>query len=464
MTARPKTLIVGTACGAAVLTLLITVLPFVEFAYRSEAMHAAVESAATVIASLAAILVAGRFRRGAALRDVLLAGALALLAVSNLVFWAIPTFDNGPTTRVQIWAPLWARALSVCVLVAAAFAPTRRIARPSRAIVLMLAGVPAAVAGVALLAALVGPHLDPGIDLALSPAASNRPRIVGSATLLGLQLGLMLLYFAAAAGFARRAGRDELMLWFAAAAVLAGFARLNYFLFPSIYSEWVYTGDALRFGSYALLFIGAVREIAAYQRDLARVAVADERRRMARNLHDGVAQDLAYISREGRRLGAQGVESAALKRISDAADRALDLSRDAIAALTGRADEPLAVAIARAAEEVAGRAGATVRMQLAPEVKVPGPARDDLVRIVREAVTNATRHGGARRLTINLDERSDGITLTVGDDGSGFEPARLNGRSGFGLISMRERAEQLGGEFSVVSYPGGGTVVTVRLP
>jgi signal transduction histidine kinase len=463
MTARAKTLIVATACGAAVVTLLISVLPFVEFAYRSDAMHAAVESAATVIASLAAILVLGRFRRSAALPDLLLAGALALLAVSNFVFWTIPTLDSGPTTRFEIWAPLLARALSVCFLAAAAFAPPRRIARPSRATVLMPVGVAAGVAGVAILAALVAPHLDPGIDPSLSPNASDRPRIVGNAALLGLQLGLMLLYFSAAAGFARRAGRDELMLWFASAAVLAGFARLNYFLFPSIYTEWVYTGDALRFGSYLLLFIGAVRQIAAYQRDLAQMAVADERRRIARDLHDGVAQDLAYISREGRRLGAQGVESAALERLSDAADRALDLSRDAIAALTGRADEPLAIAVARAAEEVAGRAGATVRMQLAPDVKVPGPARDDLVRIVREAVTNATRHGGARRLTINL-ERSDGITLTVGDDGSGFELEGLNGRDGFGLTSMRERAEQLGGEFSVVSFPGGGTEVTVRLP
>ena len=463
MNARAKTLLVATVCAAAFATLLIGVLPFVEFGHRSAPAHAALEGAVTVIASLAALLVLGRFRRIATLPDLALAGALALLALSNLLFWMIPTLEGALLSRFEIWSRLGGSFMAACVLSAAAFAPTRGIARPARGAALVFVGSVCALAVVVIAAATLGPHLDPGIDPDLSPGASGRPRILGHPLLLGMQLGIMVLNFCAAAGFARRAGRDELMLWLAAAAVLAGFARLNYFLFPSIHSDWVYIGDIQRLGFYLLLFVGAAREIAAYQRALARTAVAGERKRMARDLHDGLAQELAYISRETRRLARGGPEAPALNRLSQAADRALDESRDAIVALASQVDEPLGVAVARAAEEVAGRAGATVRVQLAPDLDVPRPAREALVRIVREAVTNATRHGGAGRIAIAL-ERSDGVTLTVGDDGTGFYAEAANGSGGFGLTSMRERAQELGGELSVVSYPGGGAEVRVWVP
>ena len=83
---------------------------------------------------------------------------------------------------------------------------------------------------------LLAPHLPDAIDPRLSPESSSRPRIVGHPALLAIQLMLVALFAVAAVGFARRAERtrDELMLWFAAGATIAAFARVNYFLFPSL--------------------------------------------------------------------------------------------------------------------------------------------------------------------------------------------------------------------------------------
>jgi signal transduction histidine kinase len=129
--------------------------------------------------------------------------------------------------------------------------------------------------------------------------------------------------------------------------------------------------------------------------------------------------------------------------------------------LTRAVDEPLDVALAQAAEEVANRVGARVRLSLDPAADVPATTREELLRIVREAVTNATRHGGASSISVELTN-GDGLFLHIADDGVGFEPDRADG--GFGLTSMRDRARALGGELQITSAPGEGTEIEVVLP
>jgi len=466
LTARPG-LIIWTAVGAALATLLISVLPGVGFAYSSRPLHVAIETAASIIGLIAAYLVLGRFRRSGSLSDLLLVAAFVLLAASNLCFSTLPALSGGPPGKFDTWSPVGGRLLGAMAIAAAAVAPTGRVRAPGQALIITLGGCGAALVVIAGGVALLGERLPMGIDPDISPEGSRRPRIVGNAALLTVQVVGMLLFAAAAVGFARRAARtaDELMGWIAVGSVLAAFARLNYFLFPSLYSDWVYTGDFLRLGFYLALLAGALREIHAYQRQLSVAATLEERHRIARDLHDGLAQDLAFVSTEARRLATTprngDTRAEDLERLSTSATRALDESRDAIAALITPADEPLDVALARAAEEVAGRARASVTVRAPSNVHVSAQVRDSLVRIVREAITNASRHGSATAVEITLSA-ANGLLLRIHDNGRGLQRSARAG--GLGLTIMSQRAQQLDGDFAISSGPDGGTVVEVRLP
>jgi signal transduction histidine kinase len=186
---------------------------------------------------------------------------------------------------------------------------------------------------------------------------------------------------------------------------------------------------------------------------------------MARDLHDGLTQELAYISAQTKRLAALTSEIAGdhvrVDHLVSAAERALDESRRAIAALTKPIDQPLHVALTQEAQEVAARIGVEVDLDLDRTIEVDGPTRETLLRIVREAVTNAARHGQADHISIRLSN-GRGLHLEVKDDGKGFDP--VVGGPGFGLHSMRERATALGGEFRLASSPGHGTEIQVVLP
>ena len=133
-----------------------------------------------------------------------------------------------------------------------------------------------------------------------------------------------------------------------------------------------------------------------------------------------------------------------------------------LAALTRPVDEPLDVALVQAAEEVAHRVGTQLRFAVASDLEATADTREALIRIVREAVTNAARHGGASEVRVEL-ENGNGLRLVVADDGHGFDSEAPRG-GGFGIIGMRERAEALGGVFTLSSEPGSGTAIEVVLP
>jgi signal transduction histidine kinase len=240
-------------------------------------------------------------------------------------------------------------------------------------------------------------------------------------------------------GFERRLGL---------AALFFAFSLLLYALLPPVTHEWVHLGDGLRLLFCIVLLWAAVLEVAGA---VAARAADSERRRIARDLHDGIAQELAFIRRRAARLDAE--------EIVVAADRALEDSRWAIEHLARAPDEPLDHVLARHAAVIAARTGVAVTFATkGPSDFVGTEVSEALARILGEAVTNA-RHGNATLVHVELS--TDPLCLRVIDDGSGFDVGASP--AGFGIGGMRERAALVGAELSVRSGPGAGTEVAVEL-
>ncbi len=209
-----------------------------------------------------------------------------------------------------------------------------------------------------------------------------------------------------------------------------------------------------------LTALGHLMEMAlanwAAHEELERQATSEERRRVARDLHDGLAHELAFIASKARRSSAPRE----MKELSGAADRALDEARRAITVLSLTARQSLVAALTQTAEDLGARLGVPVLVDLDEHVDVDADVAEQLLRIVREGLTNAAVHADAHYVTVTLREAADGCRLMIADDGRGFDPENVD-PTRFGLVSMRERAASLGGSFTVDSSPGRGTRLEV---
>lgn len=445
-----------------VVTAMILGTPYLVFGYHNASLHLVLESIDGCVALLVAYLLYGRFVRTRRLQDLLLSEAMFLLAVAGLGLTLLLDLlvDVRPAT-LNVWLPLALRVLGAALIVAAAFAG-RRAAHPS---VDRWARITPWLV-VALAFGLLWFQRDqlPVALPDLPPASAQRPVITGHAAVLGAQAVTALSFMAASLAFAVQAARreDELLRWLGPALALGAFARVNYLLFPSLYSDWLYTGDILRTGSYLVLLVGAAREIGQYWSAHARAAVLDDRRRLARELHDGVVQELAYIRSAAHDLSSRDGSS---EQIVASCDRALDEARAAIDAL-GRGedeDEDLSFVLHQAARQVAERYDGHLEVDLDDSVTADPEQRHALVRITREAVSNALRHGKPDRVHIQVGRDPNGRRLVVQDDGEGFDVDTVEARSsGYGLTSMRDRARALPGSLTIQSKQGRGTEVTVK--
>ena len=194
----------------------------------------------------------------------------------------------------------------------------------------------------------------------------------------------------------------------------------------------------------------------------------DERRRIARDLHDIVLQDLSGALQSLRLAHLQikkpGI-SFDFEEEVEALRRATSGLRSAIYDLRHEKERPFVESVKSLVE---------LNRQLTPERKIeltveegfpeelPGEASVELLRVLQEALTNARRHSEARNVEVKLRTDDEAILIEVADDGRGFDPG--SARAGIGLSAMRERVEGLGGKIEVRSPPGEGTSVTVRVP
>lgn len=449
----------GWAVGS-VVTGLVVWSPHVVFGYRSPDLHLVLDSVDACVALLVAYLLAGRFKRRRRLQDLLLAQGLVLLAAAGTgMAWLTASVAGGPDGSLDVWLPLAFRFIGAALIAAAALVSPHRES-PSRSR-LRTVIIPI---GLAILGSVALWSVRSQLPIALdrSMEATSQPLLFAVHPLfLTAQVTAAVCFFLASIAFTRRAADrgDPLMLWLGPACALAAFARVNYALFPSLYTDWVYAGDLLRTFFYVLLLIGASREIKQYWDAYSRVAMIEDRRRLSRELHDGVIQELALVRMEGCALPP---DSPARSRILAACDRSLDEVRAAVHALGYGGDESLDTALRRTTRELAQRYGVRLEIEVDDPVEANSDEQHTLQRITREAVANAVRHGHAERVSLRLGREGDRRQLIVEDDGEGFDVDGATGvNAGYGLVSMRERARTLPGFVEITSRPGEGSVVTV---
>jgi signal transduction histidine kinase len=451
--------------AVALIALVVTaVLQTLSFTVHSLSGHTTVETATGLIGALAACVFIERVRSTRQLRDFLTALSLGMLSATDLILGAGPTLVNASPGNAWKWIILVDRLVASGILIGAAFCPRLAMDRSRRLPSMIVA------ASVSALVALAGAMLiwHSHLPSLLKTSGSSGSSGYGH-TLSYLEISGALLAAVAAVGLARRAERDgdQLERSIAAGVTVLAIARFNYFLGPPLAaSSRLYAGDFLKLGAYVLILIGCMAEFRALQRKLAQRVAMDERRRMARDMHDGLAQELAFIATHSQRLGHTGGDDAAtVVHLQAAAERALHDSRTTIAVLTSSEEAPLDQLIARTVESFRSRFGVEMELDLEHEVIVDAERRNALLRILHEASINAIRHGSAQRILIRLRSGPDGPSLRIADDGTGFDvQAAVSAGRGLGLTSMRERAEMLGASLNIASSPGAGAIVEIGLP
>lgn len=196
-------------------------------------------------------------------------------------------------------------------------------------------------------------------------------------------------------------------------------------------------------------------------------AQEEERRRLARDLHDEVNQALTAILLRLEALSHSappdlGSELTELKRlVNQAMSELLQLARQLRP--TALDDHGLLPAMASQVRRFAAQTGIKADLTATGESAALDPDEEIVVyRIAQEALANIARHAGATRVEVDLHAGGDGVKLTVRDDGRGFETHRTGG--GLGLGGMSERARLVGGELTIDSAPGAGTQLCLRVP
>jgi signal transduction histidine kinase len=203
------------------------------------------------------------------------------------------------------------------------------------------------------------------------------------------------------------------------------------------------------------------------------LAVAHERNRLARDLHDTLAHSLAglvvqleAIDTLTRSEPDPELARTEIGKARRAAKAGLEEARHAIRDLRMNPveDMGLARALERTAVDFGERAGVKVDVHVSdPRVAIPSDTATAIWRIAQEALINVERHAGARRVSLTLVQDDGRLMLDISDDGRGFDEASIDGER-FGLTGMRERADMIGAELRVESGEGRGTQVVMVLP
>jgi len=225
------------------------------------------------------------------------------------------------------------------------------------------------------------------------------------------------------------------------------------------------------FGLISSTAVIAIRRARVCEVESRYAAMMEERARLAREIHDTLLQGFAGVTlmiAAAARDARDPTQAAALEHVADVAENRLQEAREAVWGLRESSNDTDLITAMRSEAD-----GALKETGLDLEFVTDGPPRPldaqatkVILRVTREAITNAVRHANATRLRVRLSFRPGVVQLSVRDDGIGFTVDRDFRTYGchWGLRGMWERAVQIGGALKVRSEPGGGTEVVLAIP
>ncbi|WP_430787793.1 histidine kinase [Virgibacillus flavescens] len=213
-------------------------------------------------------------------------------------------------------------------------------------------------------------------------------------------------------------------------------------------------------------------EKADFAKSAHKAAVIEERQRLARDLHDSVSQQLFGVTMMAEASLRQFDKNPemAKSQLEDVAASALQAQTEMRALLlhlrpVHLSGEPLPLGLKKLVAELKQKSTVNFKLDIDESMKLPETTEEHVFRIIQESLSNILRHAEADEVKIKIQERSKELFLHIADNGQGFDVGEdSNRKTSYGLKTMKERSEELGGTFTIRSITGEGTYIDIRIP
>lgn len=435
--------------GAALALFLTHSQPHVGYALPH--LKLVLQTVGALAAGLVALLAGARFTTERRRFDLLLCLGFFVASASTVGFALAPAIAEHDLTRAEAWTGVVSRLFAWTLIAAAPFA--RGVVSSSRRTLgNWLAFLVVALGSLWALLSSIEATLP-----ALVPAGTNAPPVL----LTFAYSTNSFLNLAAIVGFGLRFRDrlDDLDRWLAFGASLMLFSSLHLVFTPLLGNVEVSPGDFLRVLGYGVFCVGVWRAIKAAEFGR---AVAEERSRLAREIHDGLAQYLFAVSTHATLLDQGGPAAELVPKIKHAAAAAQQEARFAILALSSAGGSaPFDAALQRYVELLTADGELEVELEVDRRMRLDPDEQIELFRIVQEGLANVRRHAHAHRAEVRIEQRDGRRLVTIVDDGEGFD--RTEAEGGQGLRNIRARIGTIGAVLALRTSPGRGTALEVTL-
>ncbi len=484
--------------GMVLVTAILLFDPSFGFAFTDRSLDVTTNSLIVVAGLSLAALALARYRESGRVSGLFQSSAFLVMVwvtFVNVVVvvrgWDDPLdLTLGRVEQSQLPFYVWgaSRLVAAVLLVVGGVAATghlRRVPRTRRTLLIPLLGLSALTVVLYPIRDLLPPFVGPEGIQQMIETATRQSAVAGATGIaIGLQATVAGLFLIGALLYRRSYLRNGPVLdgYLAVALLLAAFAELHFLFYPGLYTGLVTTTDAIRLAFFGVLLLGITSESRSDLRALrsayaaldrlrqseAERAALEERTRLARELHDGLAQDLWFAKLKHERLvpHVPAAHRHLAQEVTRALDAAIGEARQAVVTMRTGLDRerPLHDLLAEAVEDFGSQSGLRADFATADlPPSLPPRTQAEVLRVLQEALTNVRKHADATVVRVSAEVANGTLVLSVIDNGRGFRPDETSG-DGLGVQGMKERARLMGGELRVVSEPSSGTGVHLTVP